>query len=234
MEGRGMLSVSGVTKHYDGKNGISDICFSCEDGETAAIIGPNGAGKSTLLKVMAGILKADEGSVLINGYDMREYANRKRIGHMPDRMELSRRLTPREFLHMISDYKYGGRFKEEIEQALSAFGLTEYQNQDFQKLSMGNQKKTAIIAAFLGDPQLIILDEPTNGVDTAGIITLKEYIRAAQKEGKIIVFSSHILDFTDGISDNNIFLKNGRIADATREKGKLEEKYRTLYMVKNI
>ena len=223
-----MLSVNEITKYYDEKNGIENIHFSCNNGEITAIIGPNGAGKSTLLKIMAGVLNADEGAVLIDGCDTREYENRRQIGYMPDKMELARGLTVKNFLNMVSDYKYGGQFKKEIEQAVFAFGLTEYQNQDFHKLSMGNQRKAAIIAAFLGNPRLIILDEPTNGVDTSGIIALKQSIRAAKNTGSIIIISSHILDFISSISDNNIFLKNGRIAAVEKENRKLEEVYQML------
>lgn len=116
MEGKRMLSVNGVTKHYNGKTGVGNITFSCKDGEVVALIGPNGAGKTTLLKIMAGVLKAEEGSVWMDGCDTRKYENRKQIGYMPDKMELARGLTVKDFLCMVSDYKYGGRFKEEIEQ----------------------------------------------------------------------------------------------------------------------
>lgn len=224
-----MLSVNGVTKYYDGQSGIRDIHFSCEKGEVIALIGPNGAGKSTLLKVMAGALRADEGSVLLNGCDTKEYENRKQIGYMPDRLELAHGLKVRNFLYMVSDYKYGGQFKEELEQAVALFGLTAYQDQEFQKLSMGNQQKAAIIAAFLGNPQLILLDEPTNCVDTMGIIALKQSIRAAQEMGSIVIVSSHILDFVSRISDTNIFIKDGGIAAIEKENEKLEDMYQMLY-----
>ncbi|MCM1261555.1 MAG: ABC transporter ATP-binding protein [Butyrivibrio sp.] len=231
MEGKSMLTINGVTKCYDGQNGIRDIDFSCKKGEVIALIGPNGAGKSTLLKVMAGVLKADKGCVLLDGCDTREYENRKQIGYMPDKMELAYGLTLKDFLHMVSDYKYDGRFREETGQALSMFGLSDYQNHEFCKLSMGNQKKAAIIAAFMGNPPLIILDEPTNGIDTMGIIALKQAIKAAQEMGSIVVISSHILDFVSTISDNNIFLKDGRIAAVEKENVKLEEKYKELYLL---
>lgn len=225
-----MLSINGVTKSYDGQNGIKDIDFTCRKGEVLALIGPNGAGKSTLLKIIAGVLRADKGSVLLDGCDTREYGNRKQIGYMPERVELASGLVVRDFLYMVSDYKYGGRFKEEVEQAIMLFGLAEYQNQEFRKLSMGNQKKAAIVAAFMGNPQLVILDEPTNGVDTLGIIALKQSIRTAQEKGSIVIVSSHILDFISKISDNNIFLKDGRIAAMEKENEKLEDKYKMLYL----
>lgn len=207
-----MLSVEGVTKYYDGKTGIQDISFSCRNGEIAAVIGSNGAGKSTLLKIMAGVLKADTGSVLIDGCDTGEYKNRKQIGYMPDKMELARGLTVRNFLNMVSDYKYEGKYKEEWKQAVIAFGLELYQDREFGKLSLGNQKKAAIIAAVLGSPRLVILDEPANGVDAEGIAALKQTVKALQDLGSIVVVSSHVLDFLREISHTNIYLQDGKMA----------------------
>lgn len=225
-----MLAVNGLTKYYDGQNGIEDIHFSCQCGEVAAVIGSNGAGKSTLLRILAGVLKAEAGFVTLDGRDTGEYESRKLIGYMPDQMELARGLTVKNFLHMVSDYKYGGGFKEELEQAVAAFGLEACQNRAFHKLSMGNRKKAAMIAAFLGNPRLLILDEPTNGVDAAGIIALKQSIRAARDKGSIVVISSHILDFVSSISDSYIFLKDGRMAAVGKEGEELEERYRMLYL----
>lgn len=224
-----MLTVNGVTKYYEGRNGIGNIGFSCQDGEAAAVIGPNGAGKSTLLKIMAGALRADEGSVLIDGTDVQAPESRGRIGYMPDEAQLARGLTVKKFLTMVCDYKYGGGFKDEMGEAVSAFGLEEYLDRDFGKLSMGNRKKTMMVAAFLGNPRLVILDEPTNGIDTSGIIALKQAIRRARDMGGIVIVSSHILDFAGGISDVGIFLKDGGIAAVERDGRSLEERYRRLY-----
>ncbi len=225
-----MLAVNGITKYYDGSNGIEDIHFSCQNGEAVAVIGPNGAGKSTLLRILAGVLKADAGSVTLDGCDMGAYESRRKIGYMPDQIELARGLTVKNFLYLVSDYKYGGQFKEELEQAVVTFGLAAYRNKAFHKLSMGNRKKTAMIAAFLGNPRLIILDEPTNGVDTSGIIALKQSIKAVRDSGSIVIVSSHILDFVSSISDHCMFLKDGKTAAVEKENKNLEERYRMLYL----
>lgn len=225
-----MLSVNGVTKMYDYQNGIEEISFSCKSGDVVSIIGPNGSGKSTLLKIMAGVLPADQGSVYIGEHDTAEFESRRKIGYMPDDFELMQDLTGKAFLYMISDYKYGGRFKEDIDKAVKDFELAQYIDKKFGKLSMGNKKKLSMIAAFIGKPELIILDEPTNGVDASGIITLKQYIETAQKNGSIVIVSSHILDFVSKIATNNIFLKKGKIITVENSKQQLEDIYKSLYL----
>lgn len=225
-----MLSVNGITKYYDHQNGIEDISFSCEAGEVVSIIGPNGSGKSTLLKVMAGVMPADQGSVFIDEYDTADFMSRKEIGYMPDNFELTHDLTGRTFLYMISDYKFGGKFKEDIHKAARDFELMEYWDKSFGRLSMGNKKKISMIAAFIGNPKLIILDEPTNGVDASGIITLKRYIEMAVQKGSIVIVSSHMLDFVSKIAASNIFLKKGKIIAVENREQQLEEIYRSLYL----
>lgn len=225
-----MLSVKGVTKNYGHENGIEDVSFSCEAGEVVSVIGPNGSGKSTLLKIMAGVLAADQGSVWIDEHDTADFMTRKEIGYMPDDFELTHDLTVRNFLYMIADYKYGGGFKEDIRRAAGDFEVAEYWNRSFGKLSMGNKKKISMIAAFIGNPKLIILDEPTNGVDASGIITLKQYIETAAQRGSIVVVSSHMLDFVSKIAASNIFLKKGRLIAVENNKRQLEDIYRSLYL----
>ena len=224
-----MLSVNHITKLYDSQSGVADIHFACDAGKIISVIGPNGSGKTTLLKIIAGILKADTGSVSIDEYDTSEYMARRIIGYMPDSLSLAHGLTVKNFLYMISDYKYDGMFKDAIDQAVSEFGLSPYLNKAFGRLSMGNQKKVSMAAAFIGNPRLIILDEPTNGVDTSAILTLKQYIRTAQDNGSVIILSSHILDFAGGISDFCIFLKNGKIAAVEQKPRQLEETWKRLY-----
>ena len=131
---------------------------------------------------------------------------------------------------MISDYKYGGKYKEEFEKAMKEFGLSSCEHTAFDRLSMGNQKKVSMIAALTGNPRLVILDEPTNGVDTSGILVLKQYIRETKKRGSIVLVSSHMLDFAESIADTAVFLKNGEIAATEKNRGQWENVYRRLYL----
>ena len=225
-----MLIVKKITKNYANQDGIQDISFTADEGDVVAVIGPNGAGKSTLLKIIAGVLKGDAGSVMLGDLNITDFSTRKSIGYMPENYELSHKLTVKSFLYMISDYKFEGKFKNDIDKAIADFGLAQYMDKPFAKLSLGMKKKTAMIAAFIGRPKLIILDEPTNGVDTSGILTLKRYMKAAKEESSIIVISSHILDFVGSIADSNVFLKDGRIAAIEKCNENLEKKYQRLYL----
>ena len=225
-----MLSVNGITKRYGERMGVRNIQFSCGSGEIISVIGPNGSGKSTLLRIIAGTLKGDAGSVLLDGHDAKETDVKRATGYMPDSMELARGLTVRNFFHMISDYKYGGKYKEEFEKAMKEFGLSSCEHTAFDRLSMGNQKKVSMIAALTGNPRLVILDEPTNGVDTSGILVLKQYIRETKKRGSIVLVSSHMLDFAESIADTAVFLKNGEIAATEKNRGQWENVYRRLYL----
>lgn len=225
-----MLEVREATKLYAHDFGINQMSFSAEKGEIISFIGPNGAGKSTILNIVAGALYPDGGEVLLDGQDVRASDTKKRIGYMPDIIQVNPKIKMKELLYIISDYKYEGRYKPEIERALADYKIVEYSNKKFGQLSMGTKKKLGMVIAFLGFPKLIILDEPTNGVDTEGILSLKDNITKAKENGSIVVVSSHILDFVGAIADRNIFLKNGEIEKIAGDEEDLEKIYERLYL----
>lgn len=225
-----MLEIQKVKKLYTPTTGVKQVSLSCRTGETVAFIGPNGVGKTTILKIISGLLKADEGTVLLNDKNTACFDTRQNIGYMPENLNVGRKISAKELLYLISDYKYQGKYKEKIDESIKNYGLEEQCNKPFCKLSMGSKKKVGAIIAFMGNPELIILDEPTNGVDTAGIICMKRDIIEARNRGCTIIVSSHILDFIGSIADRCIFLKNGEIENIVKGKENLEEIYATLYL----
>ncbi|MBQ2802022.1 MAG: ATP-binding cassette domain-containing protein [Lachnospiraceae bacterium] len=225
-----MLEIQNVKKLYTSTTGVKEISLLCKEGETVAFIGPNGVGKSTILKIVSGILKADEGTVLLNGKDTAWFGTRQNIGYMPEHLNVGKKISAKELLYLISDYKYKGKYKEKIDESIKNYALENQCNKPFCKLSMGSKKKVGSIIAFMGNPELIILDEPTNGVDTAGIICMKRDITEAKNRGCSVIVSSHILDFIGSIADRSIFLKNGQIEHIVKGKENLEEIYTTLYL----
>ena len=230
MGGVDLLEIRDITKLYSDELGVKKISFLAAEGKIISLIGPNGAGKSTLLNIIAGALYPNKGEVLLNSEDVRKPEAKKYIGYMPDNISVNPKIKTKELLYIISDYKYEGRYKTEIAQAMEDYKIQKYANIEFRKLSMGTKKKLGMIIAFMGMPPLIILDEPTNGVDTEGILKLKENIMVAKKKGSIIIVSSHILDFIDAIADQNIFLKDGIIQKIAGKEEDLEKIYQKLYL----
>ncbi|QAA30381.1 ATP-binding cassette domain-containing protein [Clostridium manihotivorum] len=206
-----MLVANKVTKLYSNNMGVVDFSAEIEDGEILTLIGPNGSGKSTTLKIMAGIMKSEKGNVLIDNMDTISTSTKRYIGYLPEEMFLYEKMSVYELLTFIASTKFNKNLKDSIKEALIDYDLWEHRHQIIKNLSMGMKKKVGIISAFLGEPKLIILDEPTNGLDTKGIITLKKQIGHCKNKGSIIIISSHILDFVYNISSRFIFLKESRV-----------------------
>lgn len=229
-----MLEVKEITKLYSDGLGIKEISFCAKEGEIVSFIGPNGAGKSTILNIIAGALYPDKGDVFLGDENVKDSKTKKDIGYMPDNISVSPKIKMKELLYIISDYKYAGEYKSEIDRAIKDYKIEKYSNKTFRQLSMGTKKKMGMIIAFMGNPRLIILDEPTNGVDTEGILKLKENILRAKQKGSIVIISSHILDFVSAIADRNVFLKNGKIEKIADEAENLEKVYESLYLLEEI
>lgn len=225
-----VLEVKEISKIYSENAGVRDVSFSSQSGEVLALIGPNGSGKSTLLNIISGILKPDSGQVFLNEMDVKDIKAKKHIGYLPDNITASPHMKTLDLLYMVSDYKYNGGFKDDIEKSIADYKLDAYCGQMFHKLSLGTKKKIGILIAFMGNPDLIILDEPTNGLDTHGIIQLKQSIIEAEQSGSTIIISSHILDFVNTVAKRSLFLKNTRLEKIAEGNADLEEIYKELYL----
>ena len=225
-----MLEVVGVSKMYGENAGVREITFQSQGGEVLALIGPNGAGKSTLFNMIAGILGPDQGRILLDGTSVQEIHARRHMGYLPDQITVNPQTKLLDLLYMISDYKYQGGHRDQIEKGIKAYQLENYCGVNFQRLSMGIRKKVGILAAFMGLPELIILDEPTNGLDTHGILQLKQDIFEARKKGSTVLISSHILDFVGAIADRSLFLKDMKLGAVAENGENLEEIYKKLYL----
>ena len=225
-----MLEVKAISKMYSANKGVKDITFSIDSGEVVALIGPNGSGKTTLLNILAGVLKADDGTVCLDGLMNDKIEVRKNIGFLPDFIIINPKTRVLDLLNIVSDYKYKGDYKEEIDKELDAYRISDYKKARFGDLSLGMQKKVGLIIAFMGTPSLIILDEPTNGIDTNGIIRLKDNIREAKEKGSSVVISSHILDFVNTVADRSLFLKNTQLDTIVTGNENLESVYKKLYL----
>lgn len=224
-----MIWIDNITKRYPGGVGIFDIDLKLENGQVVSVIGPNGAGKSTFLNVLSGKISADKGRILEDGVEIGLTDRRARFGFMPDYYDVSATFTAWELLNLVSDLRYSGNARKFILEETDKVGLAENVNKKVSQLSLGNKKKLAMLIAFMGESDTVLLDEPTNGIDAEGVIYLKEKIEEFKTKGRSMVISSHILDFVDSVCDYHYFMKNGRIVYQT-EKRELENIYKSIFM----
>lgn len=230
MNDSNQLEVKNVTKLYKNQCGIKGISTTVRGGEIVSFVGPNGAGKTTLVKSIAGLSRIAEGSILLNGNLTSEPVSKSQIGYMQEDLSFYEKMTVYEILDFMCKVKFKDQYYETIDDYLIRYELYDKRNTYIDKLSLGMRRKLAIIMALLGDTQLVILDEPTNGVDTAGILQLKHDLSKRVKQGAIVIITSHVLDWVEKICTRCIFLKEGEVVEdievGTRD---LENEYQRVY-----
>lgn len=233
MDKKDALILDNVTKLYDDNRGIKAISSVMHQGEIISIIGPNGVGKTTLIKCIAGLLQPSEGLILLLGVSTFERKCKSQIGYMQSNLDFYNKMTLYEILDFVCKVKYKGEFRDDINFYLKKYDLYEYRNSYVNELSLGMKKKFSIITSLLGTPKLILMDEPTNGVDTFGILQLKDDLTKCSQKGSIIIITSHVLDFLEKVCTRCIFLKDGIVSkDILFKEGRidLEQIYEKLYI----
>ena len=209
-----MISVEHLTKCYGDFMAVDDLSFQIEDGHVYGFLGPNGAGKSTTMNIMTGCLSATEGYVKIDGHDIFEEPNcaKRLVGYLPEQPPLYMNETPREYLKFIGEAKglRGQELKEQIDQVIQKTKLGEVQNRLISKLSKGYKQRVGIAQALLGNPKVIILDEPTVGLDPFQIIEIRDLIKELGKTHTVI-FSSHILSEVQAICEKILIINKGKL-----------------------
>jgi ABC-2 type transport system ATP-binding protein len=215
----GAVEVRSLRKSYEGKEVLHSISFSIPPGQVCGYLGPNGAGKSTTIRALAGILRPDAGTILIAGHDIADdpIEAKRAIGYVPETGALYGLLSAREHLHLIADlYSVPEDIAaDRIRLALSDWTLTAVADRRLDTLSKGQRQKTAIAAALLHDPHVLLFDEPLNGLDVTAARKLKDTLRALAQSGRAILYCSHVLDVVERVCDRAIILDQGTIvADA--------------------
>ena len=224
-----MIEVKHLTKLYGEHTAVSDLSFTTEDGRIYGFLGPNGAGKSTTMNIMTGCLAATSGDVRIDGHDIFEDANeaKKLIGYLPEQPPLYIDSTPREYLQFVAEAKRVAKsdIKRQIAQVMEVTQITDVADRLIRNLSKGYRQRVGVAQALLGSPQLIILDEPTVGLDPAQVIELRRLIRELGRTHTVIL-SSHILSEVKAVCDKALILSQGHLAavvDLAAEERDLEE-----------
>ena len=209
-----MIEVKNVTKKYGSFTAVKDISFTINDGEVVGFLGPNGAGKSTTMNIITGYIEQTEGNVIVNGYDTIKKAKRakKEIGYMPEGVPLYTDLTVKEFVTYMAELRKTDRRtkKENVQKVLKETGLDTMQNKLIKNLSRGQKQRVSLAGTLVGDPKILILDEPTVGLDPKQITEIRSLIKDLGKKHTVIL-SSHILSEVSQICDKVIIINKGKI-----------------------
>ena len=222
-----MLEIRDLAKMYDSKSGLKQASIIALPGDVLALVGPNGSGKTTLLNVLCDVHKADSGYCALDGIPLNFC--KADIGFMPETPYLLDSLTGVEFLRFIAGLK-GLSSLDTINEYMTALNVLGFAMKRMKTLSQGQRKRFSLLAALLGEPKLLILDEPTNGLDTESLIKLKEIFAERSKNGKITLLSSHVLDFVKSTANKVVFIKNGEATTEFDASCDIEEKYIAMFM----
>ena len=218
-----MVEIKNVTKKYGNNIALKNVSFDIQDGEIFAFIGHNGAGKTTLIKAIVGIHKVDEGDILINGKSINSDPNacKKEMAFVPDNPELYEQMKAVDFIDFICDmYEVSQEVREKnIKKYAKMFEMEDHLNETIQSFSHGMKQKIALIAALAHDPKVLIMDEPFVGLDPKAVFDVKEVMNEMIKEGKIIFFSTHILDVAEKLCSRVAIIKKGELIKV----GKMDE-----------
>ena len=222
-----MIEVKHVTKKYGNFTAVDDISFTIKDDEIVGLLGPNGAGKSTTMNMLTGYIEQTSGKIIVNDYDIEKDANKvkKQIGYMPENTPLYYDLTVREFINYMADLKYVKRKekKERVDKVIEEVGLGNVQKKLIKNLSRGYKQRVSFAGALIGDPKILILDEPTVGLDPKQITEIRELIRKLGKNHTVII-SSHILSEISQICEKVIIINKGKVL-AVDTPSHLEEQF---------
>lgn len=215
-----VITIKNLIKVYDATLVLNDINLEFYAGQITGYIGPNGAGKSTTLKILIGMLEDFTGEVSVLGFDVRKDAMeiKKKIGYVPENAMLYEVLTPMEYLlfvgrlYQMEDHTIEKRATE----LLSILGLKEVLDKRMNTFSKGMKQKVLLVAGIIHNPEIIFLDEPLSGLDANAVILVKEILAKLKEAGKTIIYSSHIMEVVEKLSDRIVIINKGQVvADGT-------------------
>ena len=204
------IEVKNITKFYGEQKALDAVNFSIHKGEIVGFLGPNGAGKSTMMKIITGFINTTEGEVLVNNFDLKSHKleAQKNIGYLPEHNPLYLEMYVREYLlfnasiHKVS--------KDKVENIISKVGLTPEAHKKINQLSKGYRQRVGLAAALLHNPEVLILDEPTTGLDPNQLLEIRNLIKGIGKD-KTVLFSTHIMQEVEAICDRVILINKGKI-----------------------
>ena len=211
------IKVENIVKKYGEQTAVNQVSFEVGDAEIIGFLGPNGAGKSTTMKMITGYLQPDAGKIYVCGIlvEGEAIATKQKIGYLPESNPLYYEMYVREYLGMMAELQEVKQTKTRIEEVIALTGLGSEAHKEIGQLSKGYKQRVGLAAALIHDPEVLILDEPTTGLDPNQIIEIREVIRALGKN-KTILFSTHILQEVEALCDRVIVISKGRIVADNR------------------
>ncbi|SDR74296.1 gliding motility-associated ABC transporter ATP-binding subunit GldA [Christiangramia echinicola] len=230
------ISVNNISKHFGSQKALNEVNFEISGGEIVGFLGPNGAGKSTLMKILTGYLQPDGGSARISGLGLKDNVSeiQQQIGYLPEHNPLYTEMFVREYLRFnASVYKIN---KDRVEEIIKLTGLTPEANKKIDQLSKGYRQRVGLAAALLHDPEVLILDEPTTGLDPNQLVEIRSLIRNIGKPqdngkpGKTVFLSTHIMQEVEAICDRVIIINRGEIVADKRMKDLREDSEQIIFV----
>jgi ABC-2 type transport system ATP-binding protein len=207
------IDVREVTRYYGVQKALDNVSFTVRSGEIVGFLGPNGAGKSTMMKIITGFIPPTSGTVEINGtgVNSNDPELRKKIGYLPENNPLYPEMYVREYLSFVySLYKKSGPARQRVDEIIEITGLVPEQKKKIGSLSKGFRQRVGLAQALIHDPEILILDEATTGLDPNQIVEIRNLIRSAGKE-KTVMFSTHIMQEAEAVCDRIIIISQGKI-----------------------
>ncbi len=205
-----MIELKELVKKYGKFTALNSISLKLNKGQTIALIGPNGSGKTTLIKSILGLVIPTKGDILVNGETVRNHwSYRSNIGYMPQISRFPENMTVQQVLSMMREIRQ--HQTEYDEDLIREFDIPSIQNKSMRSLSGGTRQKVSACIAFLFNPQVLILDEPTAGLDPLSVEKLKDKIRKEKEKGKLILITSHVLSDLDDLTSEVIYMQDGKL-----------------------
>ena len=226
------IEVKNLSKFYGEQAAVNDISFSIKKGEIVGFLGPNGAGKSTTMKILTGFIPSTKGQVQICGMevDVDSLETRKKIGYLPENNPLYLDMYVREYLEFVGNIYKVPNLKQRVNEMIHQVGLEVEQNKKIGMLSKGYRQRVGLAQAIIHDPEVLILDEPTTGLDPNQLVEIRELIKRIGKS-KTVILSTHIMQEVSAICDRVIIIKQGKIvADDKAEDLQFEENKQVVYV----
>jgi ABC-2 type transport system ATP-binding protein len=226
------IEVKNLFKFYGEQAAVNDISFSIQKGEIVGFLGPNGAGKSTTMKILTGFIPATSGEVKICGedVDIDSKETKKKIGYLPENNPLYLDMYVREYLEFVGKIYKVPNLKQRIDEMIKQVGLEVEQNKKIGMLSKGYRQRVGLAQAIIHDPEVLILDEPTTGLDPNQLVEIRELIKTIGKS-KTVMLSTHIMQEVEAICDRVIIIKSGKIvADNSASELQYEENKQVVYV----